>query len=408
MSIGNLKDSGNQGNNFPWQLKMLLGQQCACDQLTAINANTDDVEFLLTSILTTLQASTEYEAKFVVDTCDSDKVYLEVRVWNPDTSTWGPITYYLPGSDTPVIPVGASTPGCLIYTDPSGVLGMILAELQLQTPILTDIEINTGDTVTELQSILALYSAGPQACADSLSVTLCTEQGTSLSNIETNTTGLATETTLASVLTELQDINLDTNGLSQEATQLLIQALLITIDADTSNLDVALSTVATEVTLASVLLELQGINLDTNGLSQEATQLLIQALLTTIDADTSNLDVALSTVATETTLTSLLTAFNLEDFATEATLSAVNTQLTSVVRTPNFLRPTGALGTITAGTFSMSFASVGTADATVGGMTLKPGETLNFDAGALNNTLGAVAYDTLTNVGAELIIITLT
>ena len=176
MSIGNLRDSGNQSNNFPWQLKMLLGQQCACDELAAINANTDDVEFLLTSILTTLQASTEYEAKFVVDTCDSDKVYLEVRVWNPDTSTWGPITYYLPGSDTPVIPVGASTPGCLIYTDPSGILGMILAELQLQTPILTDIETNTGDTVTELQSILALYSAGPQACADSLSVTLCTDQ----------------------------------------------------------------------------------------------------------------------------------------------------------------------------------------------------------------------------------------
>ena len=355
MSAGNLKTEGNKGNNFPWQLKMLLGQQCACDELAAINANTDDVEFLLTSILTTLQASTEYEAKFVVDTCDSDKVYLEVRVWNPDTSTWGPITYYLPGSDTPVIPVGASTPGCLIYTDPSGVLGMILAELQLQTPILTDIEINTGDTVTELQSILALYSAGPQACADSLSVTLCTEQGTSLSNIETNTTGLATEITLASVLTELQ-----------------------------------------------------GINLDTNGLSQEATQLLIQALLTTIDADTSNLDVALSTVATETTLASLLTAFNLEDFATEATLSAVNTQLTSVVRTPTFLRPTGVNGTIAAGTFSMSFASVGTGNAIVGGIVLKPGETINFDAGALNNTLGAVAYDTTTNAGAELIIITLT
>ena len=283
MSIGNLKDSGNQGNNFPWQLKMLLGQQCACDELAAINANTDDVEFLLTSILTTLQASTEYEAKFVVDTCDSDKVYLEVRVWNPDTSTWGPITYYLPGSDTPVIPVGASTPGCLIYTDPSGILGMILAELQLQTPILTDIETNTGDTVTELQSILALYSAGPQACADSLSVTLCTEQGTSLSNIETNTTGLATETTLGSV----------------------------------------------------------------------------------------------------------------------------DTKLTAAIRIPNFLRPTGVNGTIAAGTFSMSFASVGTADATVGGMILKPGETVNFDAGALNNTLGAVAYSTLT-AGAELIIITLT
>jgi hypothetical protein len=36
MSIGNLKTEGNKGNNFPWQLKMLLGQQCACDQLTEI------------------------------------------------------------------------------------------------------------------------------------------------------------------------------------------------------------------------------------------------------------------------------------------------------------------------------------------------------------------------------------
>ena len=34
MSVGNLKDSGNlNGNNFPWQIKMLLGQECACDAL---------------------------------------------------------------------------------------------------------------------------------------------------------------------------------------------------------------------------------------------------------------------------------------------------------------------------------------------------------------------------------------
>ena len=80
---------------------------------------------------------------------------------------------------------------------------------------------------------------------------------------------------------------------------------------------------------------------------------------------------------------------------------------TGVQRTPTFLRPTGVSGTVAAGTFSMSFASVGTANATVGSITLKPGETLNFDAGAINNTLGAVTYSTLT-AGAELIIITLT
>ena len=81
-----------------------------------------------------------------------------------------------------------------------------------------------------------------------------------------------------------------------------------------------------------------------------------------------------------------------------------------IQRTPNFFRFSSASpgpGTIALGTFSMSFASVGTANATVGGITLKPGETLNFDAGAINNTLGAVTYSTST-AGAELIIITLT
>jgi hypothetical protein len=81
-----------------------------------------------------------------------------------------------------------------------------------------------------------------------------------------------------------------------------------------------------------------------------------------------------------------------------------------VERTPTFLRPSSASpgpGLINAGAFSVSFASVGTANATVGGITLKPGETLNFDAGAINNTLSGITYSTST-AGAELIIITLT
>ena len=81
---------------------------------------------------------------------------------------------------------------------------------------------------------------------------------------------------------------------------------------------------------------------------------------------------------------------------------------TGVQRTPTFLRVTNTNGTIALGTFSMSFASVGTANAIVGGIILKPGETLNFDAGAINNTLAAVTYNTVTNAGSELIIITLT
>jgi hypothetical protein len=81
---------------------------------------------------------------------------------------------------------------------------------------------------------------------------------------------------------------------------------------------------------------------------------------------------------------------------------------TGVQRTATFLRPSGSNGTVGPNIYSASFASVGTANAIVGGINLKPGETLNFDAGAINNTLAAITYNTLTNAGAELIIITLT
>jgi hypothetical protein len=94
------------------------------------------------------------------------------------------------------------------------------------------------------------------------------------------------------------------------------------------------------------------------------------------------------------------------DAATETTLAAVNTKLTAAVRTPNIFRYTNS-GTIAAGAYSMSIANVGTANATINTVTLKAGETISFDAGPMNNTLAAVAYDATTS-GAELLIITLT
>ena len=395
-SIGNLKNSGNQGNNFPWQLKMLVGQQCACDELAAINANTDDVEFLLTSILTTLQASTEYEAKFVVDTCDSDKVYLEVRVWNPDTSTWGPITYYLPGSDTPVIPVGASTPGCLIYTDPSGILGMILAELQLQTPILTNIEINTGDTVTELQSILALYSAGPQACADSLSVTLCTEQGTSLSNIETNTTGLATEVTLDNIYTELQ------GGITVDAIALDIRPLVCTDEVSLcANGNTVDSSNPLPVDAGALTPSADGVGMygsTDGGINWTAVQVDTNGVVST----NSNIVGPLGPQLCVDSVAVTLCQDQAQVYVTPILLASTT-----------LLNPTGNL-TAYAGTqiLSISFASNGTADADIsvdGGVNylkLAPGMTINLDANGIMNYYNPNLFywDTSITAGASLLI----
>lgn len=77
-----------------------------------------------------------------------------------------------------------------------------------------------------------------------------------------------------------------------------------------------------------------------------------------------------------------------------------------IERTPTFLRPAGLSGTIPAGRYSISFANVGTINATVGGVTLKPGETMNFDAGAINNTLSSISYNA-TGTGGELLIISI-
>jgi len=273
---GNPKE-GDKGSNFNYELKVLQGLQCTCDQLKNIDANTDDVEFLLSSILTTLQASTEYEAKFVVDTCNDDTVYLEVRVWNPDTSDWGPITYYLPDSATPVVPPGAGTPGCLVYTDPSGALALIYGAIKEGNVILDSIQTSV----------------------------------------------------------ELIDDCVGTDGTAAPPKSFVIAG----------------------VTAGGIQ---QTIDVGSNG------------------------------------------HVHISDGGGSLTVDGG----TGVQRTPTFLRPAGLSGTIPAGRYSMSFANVGTINATVGGIILKPGETISFDAGAINNTLGSVSYNA-TGAGGELLIISI-
>jgi hypothetical protein len=222
MSIGNTKEYGNKGNNFPFQLKSLQGLQCACDQLQAINGNTDQVEGLLTLISNLLQNGQDYESTIVEDA--NGNLWLEVRIWNG--TSFDPPVYYAAGTSTPGTPVAPLT------------------------------YINSA---------------------------------TYLAQIVSNTTGIATEATLIDV---------------------------------------------------------------------------------------------------------------------EANTHATTNLLSPISRTPGILRVSGANSTIAIETYSISFSNTGTANATVNTVIIKPGETINFDAGALNNTFpsGSFAYSTTTS-GAELLII---
>jgi hypothetical protein len=119
-SIGDLKNSGLQGNNWPWQYKVLLGLDGI---INAIGAN-----------------GTEYEAQIIKATCPgptpSSGYYLEIRIYNTTTGTFNPPVYYLPGSTTPVN-LSACTKE---YANDSLVLTQILTELQDQGLTLDAIE----------------------------------------------------------------------------------------------------------------------------------------------------------------------------------------------------------------------------------------------------------------------------
>lgn len=86
-----------------------------------------------------------------------------------------------------------------------------------------------------------------------------------------------------------------------------------------------------------------------------------------------------------------------------ALITTNTTKLNPQVRTPNIIRATNA-GTINIVTYSFSVSNVGSANGTILGAVIKPGETLNFDAGSLNNTYasGSITYD---GTGTELIVI---
>ena len=123
MSIGNTKDNGNKGNNFPYQLSVLelLGQISdnggggggggGCCPTAATEAT-------LLSVLNSLQNGQAFDATLVLD--DNDITWLEVRVWNSGTGSFDPPVYYLPGSVVPGTPAAPLT-----YTNPNVLLAII-------------------------------------------------------------------------------------------------------------------------------------------------------------------------------------------------------------------------------------------------------------------------------------------
>ena len=391
------------------------------DQTISVDSNGAYLATELTSlsILSAVQQQSDYEAKLVVD--NLDVTYLEVRIWNSSTGTFNPPTYYLPNSNTPSTP----TPP-LSYINPNTFLSLIVSNTT---------DINLEDTqklvltaVTNTQTILTNINNKLVSGTDIGDVTINNTGGGSAVNIQDGGNVISIDDAGGSItvdgtvslstatLNALESITVQ-NGSGGSAVNIQDGGNSITVDANnldvrdlvfaTDKVDVSNSTVALD---SATLNALESITVQ-NGVGASAVNIQDGGNSITVDgAVTANAGTGNFTIIqpTASNLNATIgngsggSAVNIQDGGNSITVDGG----TGVQRTPTILR-TSTNSSIAAGTYSVSFASVGTADATVGGAILKPGETINFDAGAINNTLGAISYNS-SAVGAELLIITLT
>jgi len=138
---------------MPWQLKMLFGQECACDNLIDINTNTVNVDSLLNQILTAIQAGTDYEAALVLDA--NDVTWLEIRIYNAGTGTFDPPVYYLAGTNTPGTPLAP-----IIYINPNTYLAQIVSNTSAVTRTPNYIRTFVAGTVAPITYSFSIANVG--------------------------------------------------------------------------------------------------------------------------------------------------------------------------------------------------------------------------------------------------------
>lgn len=141
MSVGNLKDYGNKGNNMPYQLANLK-------LLGALQDSSNVANGTLLSILAALQNGQSFVQNLVEDQggtgCPANcPVYLEVKIWNG--TTFDPPVYY-DANGTLVTPVGP-----LVYLNPDFHLAQMVV---LLTAIDNSIDVNLSTRNAEATQLL--------------------------------------------------------------------------------------------------------------------------------------------------------------------------------------------------------------------------------------------------------------
>jgi len=178
MSIGNVKTTGSKGNNWPWQYAMIK---------------------TLTAISTSLGASTEFESRLVRLIASPYTLYLEVRLWDVDSSSWsGTPTYYQVGSNTPV-----TLPGAVQYADEDNALVLTAIKTACETTATetTSIDTNTASILAKNTEIETTANAIETSNAAILADTAAIDTATAAINTSTASLVVATNTAFMDRLT---------------------------------------------------------------------------------------------------------------------------------------------------------------------------------------------------------------
>lgn len=176
MSKGFTNTSGGKKMNFPFQQSLLL-----INGAIQAAAQSGATEATLQLVLTAIQNGQDYEAKLVRDSDTPAATWLEVRIYDPQTSTWAAPVYYPAGSiipGSPVMPVVYLDPTTILSTIAVNTTGINLEATQLLVKAKTD---NIDAALTTLFGTL-----GQKTAAGSAPVTLSDENVNQLAAMVTD------------------------------------------------------------------------------------------------------------------------------------------------------------------------------------------------------------------------------
>jgi hypothetical protein len=364
-SIGNLKNSGLQGNNFPWQLKMLQGLQaiydevklpltCAEDSVTICGpANGLDVN-VHDGAGNPITSTPDGLGNTGIDVNIINALPLEVNITEANDS----ILVY--GND--------GTTNRKIKTDANG---------ELQVDVLT----TPGTFAEDTAHVSGNTGAFVLGVRNDLNVLMTNADG-DYSPIAVNDKGAVA----------IQDGG---NSITVDATALDIRPLVCTDE-------VSLCANGTTVNSGNPL------PVDAGALTPSADGV---GMYGSTDGGTNWTEVQVDTNGVVSTNSNIVGPLGPQN-CVDSVAVTLCTQQAGVQITPNIQVSENDIATITDPIYSISFANIGTADALVSfdfGATqenIPPGVTINMDAGGLGNFYASAtfAWDTQSNLGSKLVI----